>query len=155
MKNREYVLLFFVSLVVFYTVLSLLGPFVPLPSFAGPIVTGGVNGGNSDVCSGNIKLSFFPDVVDVKTKASAIISGLKNCNDRVVFVREQVGSDLVLKCSCVVVTGNGCGCAFPVDYQTCANRDFYAQVDLDNNGDYNSQGETAVATMTLNGCSII
>jgi hypothetical protein len=154
-KNREYVLLFFVSLLVFYTVLNLLGPFIPLPGFQGTVVTGGVVPGNSGTCFGEVKLSFFPDVVDVGTRASAIISGLNNCYGKLVFVREELANNLVLKCSCVVATGNGCGCAFPVDYTVCSNRNFYAQVDLNGNGDYNDQGETVVVSMDINGCGII
>jgi hypothetical protein len=155
MRNSEYVLLFFVSLLVFYTVLSLLGPFIPLPSLSGTLVSGGLSGGSSLGCSGNIKLSFFPDVVDVQSRASALVSGISNCNDKVVFIREKVGDDLVLKCSCDVATGNGCGCSFPVDYATCSSPQFYAQVDMDGNGDYNGAGETVVTNMNLNGCSIV
>jgi hypothetical protein len=152
MGRKEYIILFVISVVVFYTVLGLLGPFVGLPS--GQPITAGVVGGGSSRCSGNIKLSFFPDAVDVGTRASAIISGIQNCNNKVVFVREQVGSDIVLKCSCVVQTENGCGCAFPVDSSVCSSPNFYAQVDMNGNGDYNDAGETAVATMSLNGCIV-
>ena len=154
MKNREYVLLFVVSLLVFYTVLNLLGPFVPLPVSSGSVITGGVPG-NSGTCSGQIKLSFFPDVVDVGTRASAIISGIENCYGKVVFIRELVGNNLVLKCSCVIATGNGCGCAFTAENSVCSNRNFYAQVDMNGNSDYNDQGETSAAIMTLAGCNII
>jgi hypothetical protein len=154
-KNREYVLLFVLSLVVFYTVLSLLGPFVPFFSSSSSI-TGGVLS-TSTGCSGTVKLSFFPDVVDTNTRVSAILSGVDNCYGKVVFVREQIGTDMVLKCSCVIATGNGCGCAFPVGNYPCSNPNFYAQVDLNSNGDYNDQGETAVVTMPMpiSGCGII
>lgn len=154
-SNKEYVLLFFVSLVVFYTVLSLLGSFIPLPAFSGSTITGGVLSSSSAVCSGDLRLSFFPDTSDIGSRASALISGLENCNDKVVFVRQQVGTDIVLRCSCVVATGNGCGCTFPVDYSACSNPNFYAQVDMDGNGDYNGQGETSVAALIANGCRII
>lgn len=152
-KNREYALLFVISLVVFYTVLSLLGPFVPFFSSSSSITGGALS--TSTGCSGTVKLSFFPEVVDVNTRASAIISGLDNCYGKVVFVREQIGNDMVLQCSCVVATGNGCGCAFPVDYSPCSNPSFYAQVDLNGNGDYNDAGETAVVRMAINGCRIV
>lgn len=153
--NREYALVFVISLVVFYTVLSLLGSFIPLPGLGGSTIIAGVTGGSSGACSGNLKLSFFPDTVDVGTKASALMSGLQNCNGKVIFVREQVGNDLVLKCSCVVATGNGCGCAFTVDRSVCSNQNFYAQVDTNSNGNYNDAGETAVASMNLNGCQLV
>jgi len=152
-KNREYALLFIVSLVVFYTVLNLLGPFVPLPFSSGSITGGALS--TSTECSGAVKLSFFPDVVDVGTRASAIISGVENCYGKVIFVRENVGNNLVLKCSCVIATGNGCGCAFTADSLVCSNKDFVAQVDMNGNGDYNSEGETTVATMNMNSCVIV
>ena len=153
MGRKEYIILFVISVVVFYTVLGLLGPFVGLPSSGQPIIAGVVSSGTGE-CSGNIKLSFFPDTVDVGTRAAAIISGLQNCNGKVIFVREQVGSDIVLKCSCVVQTGNGCGCAFPVDSSVCSSPNFYAQVDMNANGNYNDAGETDVSEMSLNGCII-
>lgn len=157
MGNREYAILFVVSLVAFYTVLSLLGPFAGLPtsSSSNSIIAGVSGGGSSAGCSGNVKLSFFPDTADVGLRASAIISGLSNCNGKVVFVREPVGNNFVLKCSCVVATGNGCGCSFSVDNSACRNNNFYAQVDMNANGDYNGAGETAAATMAINGCQIV
>lgn len=148
--RKEYVILFVISVVVFYTVLGLLGPFVGLPGTSQPITAGVVG----SVCSGDVKLSFFPDTVDVGTRASAIITGIENCNSKVVFVREQVGTNFVLKCSCVVQTGNGCGCAFPVDGSVCSNSNFYAQIDMNSNGDYNDAGETTVTQMNLNGCIV-
>lgn len=153
MGRKEYAILFVISLVVFYTVLGLLGPFVGLPG-GQPITAGVVGSGNSGACSGNVRLSFFPDTVDVGTRVSAIITGIQNCNGKVVFVREQVGNDINLKCSCVVATGNGCGCSFPVDNSVCSNANFYAQVDMNSNSNYNDVGETAVTQMNLNGCAV-
>jgi hypothetical protein len=153
MGRKEYVILFVVSIVVFYTVLGLLGPFVGLPGASQPI-TAGVVGSGSSGCSGDVIVSFFPDTVDVGTRASAIITGIQNCNSKVVFVREQVGTDFVLKCSCVVQTGNGCGCSFPVGSSACSSPTFYAQIDMNGNGDYNDAGETSVAQMNLNGCMV-
>lgn len=154
MGKKEYAILFVISLVVFYTVLGLLGPFVGLPGSSQPIIAGVVGSSSSGGCSGDVKLSFFPDIVDVGSRASAIISGIQNCNAKVIFVREQVGHDIPLKCSCVVQTGNGCGCSFTVDTSICSNSNFYAQVDMNANGDYNDAGETTVTAMNLNGCLV-
>lgn len=151
MKTRDYAILFAVSLAVFYTVLSLLGPFLPFPG--GSSIVASVGSSTSAACSGNLKLSFFPDTATVGSRASAILSGLSNCNGKVAFVRQQVGTDFLLKCSCVVATGNGCGCAFSVDPSLCTNRNFYAQIDMNGNGNYNDAGETIVSQISVSGCT--
>jgi len=153
MGKREYVLLFAISLVAFYTVLSMIGPLVPNSGISGSTVVGSVaSGSGSGVCSGNIQLNFFPATPDVGTRASAIVSGLNNCNDKVVFVRQQTASGLTLKCSCVVSTGNGCGCSFNANGSICNSNTFYAQVDMNGDGSYNDAGESAVGTLNINGC---
>jgi hypothetical protein len=153
MKTKDYAILFAVSLAVFYTVLSLLGPFLPIPGGSTIVASAGTS--SSGTCSGNLKLSFFPDTTDVGSRASAILSGLNNCNGKVIFVREQVNNDFRLKCSCVVSTGNGCGCAFSVDSSVCANTNFYSQVDMNGNGNYNDPGETTVSQINVNGCTLV
>lgn len=156
MGNREYVLLFVISLVAFYTALSILGPLIPNSGFSSSTIVGSVAGGSSSgSCSGNLQLNFFPSTPDVGTRTTAIISGLGNCNGKVVFVRQQEPSGFVLKCSCVVSTGNGCGCAFQADSSVCSYNSFSAQVDMNGDGSYNDAGETATGTLNLNGCQPI
>lgn len=155
MGNKEYALLFVISLVVFYTVLSLLTPFTPFQPSSTVVAGVGSGSSGSGSCSGNIQLSFFPDVLDVGGRTSALVSGLQNCNGKVVFLREQFSNDQVLKCTCIVETGNGCGCSFTVENSVCLNKDFYAQIDMNGNGNYNDAGETAIASMNLSGCQLV
>lgn len=151
MKTREYAILFAVSLVLFYSMLAILSPINTgtggTPSIGG--VLGGTSGG---ACSGQVQLSFFPASVQVGNRVSALVSGVQNCNGKVVFVRQQLDSDQKLMCSCVVATGNGCGCSFNIPLNSCAFQNYLAQVDMNGNGDYNDAGETALATLPVNNC---
>jgi hypothetical protein len=154
MKNKEYTILFIISFVAFYAVLSILAP-INLSGGGGTATIGGVDGTQTDTCTGSIKLSFFPEQIETGTRMSAIISGLENCNGKVVFVRQQINNDLQLQCSCVVATGNGCGCSFAVPTNSCLYSQYYAQVDMNGNGNYNDVGETDVATATISNCPLV
>jgi len=157
MKNQEYALLFVVSFVAFYAMLAVLSPVITDQS--GAPVIGGIGttgtGTGSGECGGDVKLSFFPESVELGARMSAIISGMENCNAKVVFVRQQIDNDQELKCSCVVATGNGCGCSFEVPLNSCAFNNYYAQVDMNGNGDYNDAGETSTTKAPVSNCPVI
>jgi len=150
MKTRDYALLFAVSLVLFYSMLAILSPINVGP--AGTPSIGGVIGGTSSGCSGEVKLSFFPDTIDLGARVTALISGVQNCNGKVAFVRQQLDTNQQLMCSCVIATGNGCGCSFTIPLNSCAFRNYLAQVDISGNGDYNDPGETSLATLPVTIC---
>jgi len=153
MNNKEYVLLFIISFVAFYSVLSILSPITNMGGGTGTI--GGTVGGQANTCGGSIKLSFFPDSIELGARMSAIVSGLENCNGKVVFIRQQINNDLQLQCSCIVSTGNGCGCSFSVPTNACLYNNYYAQADMDGNGDYNGAGETSVVTASISNCPLV
>jgi len=152
MKTREYALLFAISLVMFYSMFAILSPINP--SSGGAASIGGVLGGTSSAtgCSGQVQLSFFPETVQVSNRVSALVSGLQNCDGKIVFVRQQTTSDQSLMCSCVVNTGNGCGCSFTVPLNSCAYRNYMGQIDMNGNGNYNDAGETSLANLPVNSC---
>lgn len=153
MGNKEYALLFVISLVMFYTVLSVLNPGIPFVN-NGPSVVGSAGGeAGSSACSGNIQLSFFPAAADMGTRESAIVSGIQNCNGKIVFVRQQVGGNYILRCSCIVATGNGCGCSFSIDNSMCNSNTFTAQIDMNGNGSYNDAGEVSYTNLNVNACA--
>jgi len=152
MKTREYVLLFAVSLVMFYSMFTILSP---LNTQGGAATIGGVIGGSSSTsgsCSGQVQLAFFPDTVQIGNRVSALVSGVQNCNGKVAFIRQQDSADQQLMCSCVINTGNGCGCSFTLPQNSCAFRNYLAQVDMNGNGDYNGAGETALGTLPVSNC---
>jgi len=153
MKTREYVLLFAVSLVLFYSMLAILSPIQPAGS-SGAGTIGSALGGSaqSGSCSGQIQISFFPESVQVGNRVSALISGVQSCNGKVAFVRQQLAGDQQLMCSCVIATGNGCGCAFTVPLNSCSYTAYQAQADLDGNGNYNDAGENAIASLPVSNC---
>ena len=158
MSNKDYALLFVISFVAFFSILNILSPVTTFPGGTPVIGGAGSTSGtdSSSRCSGSVQLSFFPESVDYGGRASAIMSGLENCNDKVVFVKQQIDADQDLKCSCVVATGNGCGCAFAIDSeQACSFSTYYAYVDMNANGDYNDQGETSTAALPVTSCPIV
>ena len=153
MKTREYALLFTISLVMFYSMFAILSPINIGTSTGGTV--GSVLGGTAATggqCSGQVQLSFFPDTVQVGNRVSALISGVQNCNNNVVFVRQQTDSGQQLMCSCVINTGNGCGCSFTVPLNSCAFRNYLAQIDMNGNGNYNDAGESSLANLPVNNC---
>jgi len=153
MKNKEYTLLFIISFVAFYAVLSILAPINM--TGGGPATIGGVGNSESATCSGSVQLSFFPEQIELGSRMSAIVSGLENCNGKVIFVRQLINNDLQLQCSCVVATGNGCGCSFAVPSNSCLYNNYYSQIDMNGNGDYNDVGETTVTTASIVNCPLI
>jgi len=150
MKTTEYALLFAVSLVLFYSMLAILSP-IKLGTSGTPSI-GSVAGGGSGGCSGNVQFSFFPDSVEVGNHVSALVSGVQNCNGKVAFVRQQLDTSQQLMCSCIINTGNGCGCSFTIPLNSCNFKTYLAQVDMNGNGNYNDPGESALATLPVNNC---
>lgn len=97
-------------------------------------------------CSGNITLSLAPTTVNALQTVTATATGLANCSDKTMYLREGSCTG-VQKCS-KNVSGSGASCGFkaPAD---AGNYTYFACVDKNGNGLFADAGESGPALLIV------
>ena len=102
------------------------------------------------VCTGSVSLSLSPNVVVTGGGVTAQASGLSNCQGKYVHFRKDSCSGSIVT-TCGITSGEGCSKSFTAP-STAGTYTYYACVDRDGDGVYDTSSSAALTTYTP-GCT--
>ena len=94
---------------------------------------------DTEVCSGAVQLNLNPSTIQSNGLVEGATSGLRFCNGKTVWIKEDSCTTSRYKCNCKV-SGDGCVCSFNAP-STSKKYTYYACVDNNGDGDYSDSGE--------------